>query len=503
MALIAPERRAIMACFSAALLGQFAAGLGAQMVSTALPDIQGSLGVSADEASWIPTAYAVGEIVMIPVAGVVLQFVGLRRYMAWLSLTFMVTALASTLVRSLETEIALRAFQGLAGGAYGVAAFGLTFRAFGGRNIAFGLTLLTFVQTIPANLGAVVAGWLTADGSGWPMVYWVEIALAGLVLAEALASSGTLPCFNWRVLGATDWLGYALLAPGLGLLLAGLSQGARRFWWDNDTIVLCLGSGAALLGAFIALEWGRHDGIVDFSMLRRRSFGGAIALNIAFRIGLLTASYLDPQFLGQLRGYRPLETASVMAVATVTQAFGFPLAYWLLRHVAPRLVIAAGLACFALAPALLIAADSRWAADQFMLAHALLGLAAPLFVVPLLVIGTRDVRPNEGASASTFFNGSRAIAQQLGTALLATLLRTREQFHSGVLTEAATPLRLAIGGHGESLGALGARMRVEAFNLAFVDAFALLAGLLALSALLTFVLPPTPRLAPAQPSPKV
>lgn len=497
MTLIAPERRAILTCFSAALLGQFAAGLGAQMVASALPDIQASLGVSADEASWISTAYAVGEIMMIPIASMVLQLLGLRRYMAGLATLFIVTACASAMVRSLETEIALRALQGVAGGGFGVAAFGLTFRAFGGRNIAFGLMLLTLVQTVPASLGAVLAGWLTAVDGGWTLVYAVEIALAAIVLAEALAGRDALPCYNWRVFRAADWWGYALLAPGLGLLIAGLSQGARRFWWDNDMVVLLLGSGVALIGAFIALEWGRHDGIVDFALLRRRSFAAAIGLNIAFRLALLVSGTLDPQFLALFRAYRPLELVPAMGLATLVQIAGFPLAYWLLRHVPPRAAVASGLAAFAAAPLLLLAgADSAWAGDQFLIAQALLGLAAPLFVVPLLVIGTREVKPAEGASASTFFNGSRALAQQAGTAILTTLIRTREQVHAGLLGETITPLRVALGGHAPATGALVGRIRAEAFAMAYDDAFVALGAVLALATLFALALPPVARLAP-------
>jgi DHA2 family multidrug resistance protein len=398
------------------------------------------------------------------------------------------------MLRSLETEIALRAIQGLAGGAFGVAAFGLTFRAFGGRNLAFGLMLLTFAQTFPANLGAVLAGYLTSTEVGWPLVYVIEVALALIVFVEALQSSDVLPAFNWRVIGATDWVGYALIASGLGLVIVGVSQGARRFWWDNQMVVATLGLGLALIAIFVAIEWGRRDGIVDFKLLGRRSFSAAILLNIFFRVGLLTTSYLDPQFLSQLRSYRPLEATEIMWTTALVQLVAFPFTYWLLRHLAPRKVIFLGLACFAAAPALLIGADSRWAGQQFMISHALLGAAAPFFIVPLLVIGTRDVKPSEGASASTFFNGSRSLTQQIGTALLATLIRKREQFHSGALSEAITPARLALDGRSESIQALIGRVRTQAFTLAYIDAFLLVAGLLAIAAMLTFTFPPVRRL---------
>ncbi len=503
-----PQRRTLLIALSAALLGAFTSGLGAQMVSTALNDLQGTLGVSADEASWISTAYSMGEITMIPVAGMFMQVLGLRRFMVWLCSAFIASALASALSHTLATEILLRAMQGMLGGAFGVAAFGMTFRVFGGGNLSFGLMLLTFCQTFPANLGAILAGWLTSLQFGWPTVYWVEIGLTLVVLFEVVATADT-QCFDFKPLKATDWTGYALVSGGLALLILALSQGNRRFWFESPMIVWSLIAAAALLTTFVILEFGRHDGIVDFDLLRRRSFGAAVGLNVFFRIGLLTSSYLAPQFLGQLQGYRPLETGQVLMITTLVQLAAFPATYWLIKHVAPRVPVFIGLAMFGLAGFLQTQATSIAAADQFLLSQALLGAAPAFFVVPLLVIGTREVKPTEGQSASTFFNGSRSLGQQLGTALLATLIRHREQFHSAILTEKITAasadgriaaLRVGLGRAifdparqaAAATASLAGQVRAQAFVMAYDDAFLWMAGVLCLGALLTLALPPTP-----------
>ncbi len=511
---VPPARRALLVSLSAALLGAFTSGLGAQMVSSAINDVQGAVGASADEASWITTAYAMGEILMIPLAGMFIQVFGLRRFMVWLCEAFIVTALASSLSRTLGVEIALRACQGILGGGFGVAAFGMTFRAFGGRNIAFGLMLLTFCQTFPSNLGAVLAGWLTSLQIGWPTVYWVEMGLTAVVMVEVLTSTEK-QCFDWRPLKAADWVGYALLGPGLALLLLALSQGNRRFWFESPMITAALVASAVLLGVFVVLEFGRKNPIVDFSLLTRRSFGAAVLLNVFFRLGLLATGYLTPQFLGQLQAYRPLEMNRVLLVVTLVQLAAFPAAYGLIRHLSARLTVFIGLALFALAAFLSTPATSLTAADQFLVSQALLGAAPALFIVPLLVIGTQSVKPAEGGSASTFFNGSRSVGQQLGAALLATLIRHREGFHSAVLTEKVTAA--AGGGRVDALrglygqviadparqaaaatATLAGQVRVQAFALAYEDAFLLLAAVLCVGAALTIALPPTPALRPAE-----
>ena len=64
-----------------AALGAFMAVLDIQITNASLADIQGALGASLDEGSWISTGYLIAEIVVIPLTGWLSQVFGLRRYL--------------------------------------------------------------------------------------------------------------------------------------------------------------------------------------------------------------------------------------------------------------------------------------------------------------------------------------------------------------------------------------------------------------------------------------
>ena len=494
---------------SAALLGAFSAGLGAQMVNTALADLEGAIGASADETSWIPTAYSMGEIIIIPVSAMLMQALGLRRLMIWLCGAFIASALLSAASVSLPAEIALRTIQGMLGGAFGVVAFGMIFRVFDPRHRALGLTLLTFCQTCPSTIGAVLAGWITESPIGWPAVYYVEAGLALVVLVEILVSTEH-QCFTWKPIAGLDWFGYALLTAGLAVLLLVLTQGNRRFWFENEMITVAALVAAGLLIGFLILDVGREGAIVDFRVIGRRSFGAAVVLNILFRFGLLETGYVLPQFLGQIQGYRPAQIGEVLLVTSLAQALAFPLSYGLMRLASPRLPIFVGLVMFAAGGLFDASSTSLTASEQFWLSQVVLGAAPALFVAPLLVIGTKEIRPTEGASASTFFNGSRSLGQQLGTAFLATLIRYREGFHSAALTaqigaaDGRTADRLgqlqgALGRFetdtarqaAEATAVLANQVRLQAFVLTYNDAFLAIAAVMSVSAFFTLLLPPS------------
>src|SRR6185369_17697750 len=63
------------------LLGAFMAVLDIQITNSSLKDIQGALGASPDEGSWISTSYLVAEIVVIPLTAWLAKVFSIRRYL--------------------------------------------------------------------------------------------------------------------------------------------------------------------------------------------------------------------------------------------------------------------------------------------------------------------------------------------------------------------------------------------------------------------------------------
>ena len=62
------------------MVGCFMAILDIQITNSSLAPIEGGMGASVDEGSWISTAYLIAEIVVIPLTGWLSSVFGLRRY---------------------------------------------------------------------------------------------------------------------------------------------------------------------------------------------------------------------------------------------------------------------------------------------------------------------------------------------------------------------------------------------------------------------------------------
>ena len=101
---------------AAAILGAFTAILDIQITNSSLSDIQGALGASPEEGSWISTAYLMAEIIVIPLTGWLGSVFGLRRYLAVNTALFIGFSIACALSTSLTEMIFFRAGQGFTGG---------------------------------------------------------------------------------------------------------------------------------------------------------------------------------------------------------------------------------------------------------------------------------------------------------------------------------------------------------------------------------------------------
>lgn len=388
----------------------------------------------------------------------------------------------------------LRLLQGIAAGGYGTAAFAMTFRTFGGRDLLPGIVGLAFATTFPTGVGLICAAWLTQN-LGWPSLYGWDAALATLVLVGVYRHMDP-ECFRPTPLQRIDWMGFLLLAPGLALLFMVLSQGDRRFWteapWLGSALLACV----VLLGGFVIAERTRANPLVNLAMLRHPNFGVACLLNLLFRLTLLSPTVLAPRFLSELQGYRNEQMLAVFAPAALLQLLAYPAVLLLIRRVDPRWLIAAGFALLAVGLTLDSAHTSASAADQFQLSQILMGFSPPLVIVPVLLLGVRGVRPEDGASAGVLWNAVLTLGSTGGAGVLAYVIRLRIYQHSDHLNDflsagwAPTAARL------DSLtGTLGARIvddsaadlaatvavsasiHVQAVTLALGDVFLLLAGM--------------------------
>src|SRR2546430_3564615 len=110
---IEPRR---LVAFLAMVFGMFMAILDIQIVSASLTEIQAGLAASANEITWVQTAYLISEVVMIPLSGYLSRAMGTRLLFAISAGGFTAASLMCGLSTSINEMIVWRAIQGFIGG---------------------------------------------------------------------------------------------------------------------------------------------------------------------------------------------------------------------------------------------------------------------------------------------------------------------------------------------------------------------------------------------------
>jgi DHA2 family multidrug resistance protein len=188
--------------------------LDSTITNVALPTIQGNLGASQDEGTWIVTAYVIAAIVVIPLTPWLQTRFGRRNYFVASIVGFTIASMVCGSSTDLHELIAARIVQGAFGG--GLLATGQSI-----LRDTFPPTQLGLSQGIFA-LGAIMGpalgpplGGVLVDNFSWNIVFYINI-IPGLFAAIVL----TLMLRDPDKARSTpvDVFGLLMLAAGLGAM---------------------------------------------------------------------------------------------------------------------------------------------------------------------------------------------------------------------------------------------------------------------------------------------
>jgi DHA2 family multidrug resistance protein len=418
-----------------AMLGAFMAVLDIQITNASLANITSGVGATLDEGSWISISYLVPEIIVIPLCGWLASVFGLRRYLVWNSLLFLVFSVLCGSAWSLESLIVFRAVQGFTGGAFIPMASTMTLSMLPPAKQPLGFALFAMTAMFAPAIGPTIGGWIT-DTYSWPWVFYLNL-VPGAAFFAAIAWGLDPSPKRLSLIKTGDWTGIGLMAVGLGSLTVFLEEGTRKDWFASPMIVRLAIAAAISLPAFIALQLLRRktDPLLNLQLFAQRNFAIGSAINFVLGLCLYSMMYLLPLYLAQVQTYSALQIGETMVWVGLPQLVIMPFVPRLMRVFDRRVLIAAGFAAFAASGLLMSHLSADFGQEQLMLPQIIRALGLPVIMVPLLVLTTSGIDSANAASASGIFNMLRNLGGSVGIALSSALFTRREQFHSHHLGE--------------------------------------------------------------------
>ena len=481
-----------------AILGVFMAILDVQITNASLRDILGTLSATQEEGSWISTAYLAAEITAIPLTAFFARVFGIRTYMLANMVLFLLFSTLCGLAWNLPSMIVFRMMQGFTGGALIPTAMTLFLMRLPLSKRAGGLALLMLATTLAPTAGPALGGWLT-DLYGWPAIFYINW-VPGVLMLIGIAYGLDRDKPNLALLWEAEWLAIASMMAGLVALIVFLEEGNRLDWFESQSIRVLFGIALAGIAGWVALSLTRDKPFVNLRLFGQRNFTVASMVAAATGMGLYGSTFLLPLFLAQMPGYNSAQIGEVIMWMGLPQIIVMPFAAKLAQRVDNRIVCTIGLILFATSCFLNSSMGADTARDQLIVSQLFRAMGQPLVILTLSNFATNGIAMVNLSSASSLFNMTRNLGGAIGTALLATLLTVRQQFHWSRIGESvsvfspATQERLAqlsagfasqsgdpVGATAQAVNAVNELVRREAYVMAYNDCFFVMGIVLLLS----------------------
>jgi len=481
-----PERADASAwlAVAAGTLGALMATLDISIVNSSLPIIQGEIGATGTEGTWIATGYLVSEIVIIPLCGWLERVFGLRTFLLVAAVLFTAFSVLCGLSTSLEMMIIGRVGQGFTGGAMIPTAQTIIATRLPRSQQPIGTAMFGATAILGPVIGPLIGGWLTENLS-WHYAFFLNIPICvGLIVLLLVGLPHEKP--QSGQMAQADWLGIFGLAAFLGGLTVVLEEGEREQWFSSDTIIWLT---VLLVIGFVSLMIGQATArrpVIRLSLLLDRQFGSVVAMGVVIGMAIYGTSYVIPQFLATISNYNALQSGKIVALAGVPSLLMMPLIPLAIRYLDIRIAVGLGLAILAFSAWIETGLSSQAAGGDFIAGQLLRGVGTVFVMLFLNQAAIQSVGRDQASDASGLFNAARNLGGSLSLAGIAVIQDRRLWLHERRIEETLNANGIAVqdymaaqaqgaGGMPQALRGLGNTIQVQALTMTYIDLFWILA----------------------------
>ncbi len=329
------RRHVVFAVVSIAL---FMSSVDQTIVATALPALQHDLHAQVNWSSWTITVYALGQVLVMPLAGKIGDQFGRKQVFLGAVMLFTVASLCCGLTGNIFVLISLRGVQALGGGAFMPSATGIVTEIFG-RNRDRAVGLFASIFPIGGIVGPVLGGIFVTYWS-WRGIFLVNIpigiALIGLAIIF-VPDIARRPDLHLDIRGVL-LLGLTLLPAMLGIGYLGGAGGspASAYFIVPEFVAV------AAAVAFVRHSAVAESPFISLRFLTGRGFGVMNLLNFLYGSTVLGFAPLVPLYAEERYGLPALAAGTLLTARAVGMIATAGLAVYVLRRTGYRWPIALG-----------------------------------------------------------------------------------------------------------------------------------------------------------------
>ena len=407
------------------------------IVNVSLPVIQGNLGATLEDVAWVVTGYAVANVIVLPMSGWLGSRFGRKNYFLTSIIIFTAVSFLCGNAGSLSELVVFRIIQGFAGGGLISTGQAILVETWPREEIGTATALFGLGAVFGPTVGPTIGGFIT-DHFSWPWIFYVNIPVGALAAFLTVTFIRETP--KEAKGRPVDWWGIALLAIAVGSLQTILEKGESEDWFAK-TYILVL-TIAAVLGLFFFMwrEMTFEHPIVNFKIMRHRSFAVGMFTSFVLGFGLYGSVFVFPVFCQNLLGFTPEQTGLILFPGGLCTIIMMPFIGKMLKAGVPAQYMATGgMVLFFVFTTMLSHSTLASGTQDFFWPLVIRGVGMAFLFVPLTTLAIQDLKGPELGQGTGLNNMMRQLGGSFGIAALTTLIHIRQAAHRSDLITNINP----------------------------------------------------------------
>ena len=409
----------------AMVIGFFMILVDSTIVSVATPAILRDLDTDVNSVIWVTSAYLLAYATPLLITGRLGDRYGPKNlYLTGLTI-FTLASLWCGLTGSITGLIIARVVQGLGASMLTPQTMAVITRTFPAASRGQAMALWGATAGVAILVGPVVGG-LLVDGPGWEWIFFINVPVG--IVAFALAAR-LVPHLETHS-HTFDWLGVALSATGMFLLVFGVQEGETYDWGTITgfiSVPLLIAAGVVVLGIFVWWQSrNTREPLLPLGLFRDRNFSLANVAITTIGFAITAMAFPFMLYAQAVRGMSPTASALLLAPMAVISGGLAPVAGKMADRVHPRGITTVGIGLTSVSFFwLALVMHPETATWELLLPMALMGIGNAFMWGPLGATATRNLPLTSAGAGSGVYNTTRQFGAVLGSAAIAAVMEAQ------------------------------------------------------------------------------
>lgn len=400
------------------------------IVNVALNEMKGNLGATLTEVGWVITAYAIANVIIVPMTSWLSQQFGRRNYFAASIIIFTVASFLCGNATSIGELVLFRFIQGLGGGALLVTSQTIITESYPQEKRGMAQAIYGMGVIIGPTLGPPLGGYIV-DNFSWPYIFYINIPI-GVIAALLTLQFVRSPKYGEKKSSKEiDWWGIAFLAMAVGSLQYVLERGHEDDWFASSTIIVLTITTILGFYFFIWRELTYKNPIVELRVLGNGNLRIGTILSFILGFGLYGSTFVIPLYTQSTLGWTAQQSGALMIPAALTTAFMMPIIGNLLQKGVPQQYLVAG-------GMLLFFIYSLWShnvmtndtgEEAFFWPLIVRGIGMGMLFIPITTMALSTLKGQQIGQGAAFTGMMRQLGGSFGVALITTFISRQNMVH--------------------------------------------------------------------------